>query len=185
MSFKLRLLSQNWIDDDPHHIDLCSHGSIYLKIGDNVVADEEDGEWTVSTSALIMLRSAITDYITDETAPMIHHCGQLMMVGCPISVCWTVQHNGSAVLLSGIRKQPTTDTKDLVCYLKDKEQVTVSKATYVRDILRFADAVAQFLENSPERVFVENEYDRNEYSAFLDEFNSLRDKARDALKQNA
>jgi hypothetical protein len=181
MNFELKLLSQNWADNDlGNRNDLCSHGALYLRIGDNEVANEGDGDWTVSTSALIMLRSAISDYATDESAPMIHHCGLLMMMGCPISISWTVRHNENEVTVSELRKQPTVNSEDVISYLTGNETVSIKKATYVRQVLRFSNLVGDFLIGSPTRV-IDDEYDRTEYSDFLDEFNSLRDKAREVL----
>ncbi len=42
MNFELRILSQSWISDEPDdRSDLCTHGKIYLRIGDNVITDTE------------------------------------------------------------------------------------------------------------------------------------------------
>ena len=60
MNFKLKILSQSWIGDYPEdRHDYCTQGKIYLKIGDNVISDEDDDEWTISTTALGLLRSII------------------------------------------------------------------------------------------------------------------------------
>ena len=48
----------SWIKeqaDDPN--DLCAHGKVYFEIDGDVLVNEHDGTWTVSASALYLLRS--------------------------------------------------------------------------------------------------------------------------------
>jgi len=42
--FDIKILQLNWIKhiDDP--TDLCAHGSVYVKIGDKVIANEKNGD---------------------------------------------------------------------------------------------------------------------------------------------
>jgi|WetSurMetagenome_2_1015567.scaffolds.fasta_scaffold229166_2 hypothetical protein len=183
MNFEIRILSQNWLGDEPeNNYDLCTHGMIYFKIGDYIITDEEDEEWTISTTALGLLRSVIPDEETAEAYAKVYHCGMLTMASCPISIDWTVRHDGNVVIISELWKQPTIDLKDGICYLNDYQTVIVEKATYIREILKFSDSVAEFFDNSPVRE-IEDRNDKVIYKAFLDEFNSLRDRVRELSKQ--
>lgn len=183
MSFELRILSQGWISDDPdYRYDLCTHGKIYLKIGENIISDENDEEWTISTTALGLLRSVIPEDGTEEAYAKIYHCGMLTMASCPISIDWTVRHDENVVVISELWKQPTTNLKDGICYLNDYQTVIVEKVAYVREILNFSDFVAEFMNSFPAKV-LEDEIDKILYNKFLNEFVSLRTRARELLKE--
>ena len=185
VNFELKLLSQNWIGEDPdYRYDLCTHGKIYLKIGENIISDENDEEWTVSTTSLGLLRSIIPDDETEEAYAKIYHCGMLTMASCPISIDWTVRHDGNVVVISELWKQPTINLKDGICYLNDYQTVIVEKAAYIREILNFADSVAEFMNRFPAKV-LEDKIDKILYNSFLNEFKSLRARARELLKKIA
>ena len=44
--FNIKVLRQHWIKDDgkDNPEDLCSHGEVYLKIGDKEIANKETNE---------------------------------------------------------------------------------------------------------------------------------------------
>src|SRR5512139_3816193 len=88
--FNIQILNQYWENqEDDNLYDLCSHGEMLLTINGIDVITQQDGEWTLSTSALHLLRSIFSD-MQGENIPMILHCGMLLMIGCPISVSWDV-----------------------------------------------------------------------------------------------
>lgn len=47
---------------------------------------------------------------------MIQHCGQLGMIGCPISIDWTVEHDFDKIVIIDIKKYPETDNNKVIKY---------------------------------------------------------------------
>jgi len=41
--------------------DLCSHGEVYLRIGEYEVLNKDNGDWTVASAALRIMKSALYD----------------------------------------------------------------------------------------------------------------------------
>jgi len=62
--FDIKILRQHWIGnegkDNPE--DLCSHGEVYLRIGEEVLSSGESGSWTLSSIALYLMRTLNKDY---------------------------------------------------------------------------------------------------------------------------
>ena len=113
--FKIRILDQYWITKNPdNRTDLCSHGLIDLRINNICISDETDDDWTISTTGLMLLRTVESDHDVDGPYPIIPHCGQLGMIGCPISIDWTVEHQGDEIIVKDIKKYPTTDEREVI-----------------------------------------------------------------------
>jgi len=110
--FKLKILNQSFILDDKgvdEGIDLCTHGSIFLSFNDCIVSNE-DSDWTISTAGLTLLRTLKSDHDTGNSNFVIFdHCGQLDMIGCPISLTWDVRHEPQHITISNIKKIEATD----------------------------------------------------------------------------
>ena len=177
--FKIRVLEQYWITKNPDNkTDLCSHGLISLKINDNCISDENDDDWTISTAGLMLLRTVESDHHVNDTYPIIQHCGQLGMIGCPISIDWTVTHQEGEVIITDIKKYPTTDEKDVVEY---KNVIArIEKIKYTREVVRFCDSIKDFFKEK-DRDF-QDDYDRQKWESFWQEFNKLLEKHRENLK---
>ena len=69
-------------------------------IGGRVIAAGDDtGDYTISTSALALLRTLESDYSPDsgfQPTALVMHCGGLLMVSCPYGINWSVRHRGGA-----------------------------------------------------------------------------------------
>lgn len=176
MSFSLKLLDQYWIDKNPQNTtDLCSHGLISLTVNEVVISDEQDVDWTVSTAALALLRTLNTDFIdSDQYPPLIPHCGQLGMIGCPISISWDVIHLQDTILLKNFYKNPSTNEKHKIIF--EGLEILLPKLLYIRKIIQFADAIQYFFKPTP-RSF-SNDYEQQEHELFWLEFNKLLQKNR-------
>lgn len=111
--FKLNIMKQYWLGSDNSEEDLCSHGEIYLNVNDTIITQSGIGEeWGISESALALLRTIDNDYVSDpvnEEGLILHGCGAILMMGCPISIHWTVKHCGDQVILSDFVKVTTTN----------------------------------------------------------------------------
>lgn len=105
----INIIDLYWIKgekDDPD--DLCLHGNVNAKIGDEIVADKYS--CTVSSTALYLLKSLEEDHILGESAnQMLSCCGFFIIphdiddtveiCGCPNGIDWSVFHNNGYVKL--------------------------------------------------------------------------------------
>ena len=61
--FDIRILSLKWLKQIDESTDLCTHGSVYVRIAGKVILDSNDGdEWTLSAAALNLMRTLEKDY---------------------------------------------------------------------------------------------------------------------------
>ena len=179
--FKIRILDQYWITKNPDNkIDLCSHGLIDLRVNDNCISDETDDDWTINTAGLMLLRTVESDHYVDDTYPIIPYCGQLGMIGCPISIDWTVEHQDDNVIIKDIKKYPTTDGKEVIEY--KGVIVEIGKIQYAREVVRFCDSIKDYFKGK-ERDF-KNDYNKQEWESFWQEFNNLLEKNRLILNKH-
>ena len=140
MSFELEITSQGWLDvPNAERDDLCSHGDIRLVIGGPVVAaGDGSGDYTISTSALALLRTLESDH--SARAPvvptaLVMHCGMLDMVSCPEGIDWSVSHRDGRVLLADVVKNETERFPGSTADLSEDE--------YRRAIVAFAEAAKE------------------------------------------
>ena len=89
--FEIEIIGQRWITDGPESVrnDLCSHGDVRLVIGGRVIAPGDGrSDYTISSSALALLRTLELDYASDPGADnhLILCCGMNLMTSCPIGI---------------------------------------------------------------------------------------------------
>lgn len=169
--FDLKILDLHWIknEDDPN--DLCAHGHVYLKIGDEVVSNNQTGDWTLSSTALSLLRTIEKDYKkNDIDNQLLPCCGHFIIPddkeetvtiqGCDTGINWTITHNNGTVE-----------------HLTDKgEKATIEKEDYKKLIFDFADNVEQFYNQSQPKIIPTDDFDRKGYLTFWKEWRRLRNK---------
>lgn len=166
--FQVEALSQHWMLPEPSESDLCSHGTLRLVIGDQVVTSGED-DYGLSPSGLAMLRTLERNHTPEAAvAPQLiaHGCGLILMLGCPIGIDWSVVHTDDLVTLSDVRRHDTTSR---VPTHRFSGSVTLSLAAYREQVVAFARRVQQFVEQSPPRVFGDP-FDRKQYEDFWSEY---------------
>ena len=166
--FEIEVTSQGWLGEprdgwDPARDDLCSHGDIRIVIGGRVIA-AGDGEvdYTISTSALALLRTLESDH--SARAPvvptmLVMHCGMLLMTSCPYGIDWSVSHRGDRVLLAEVIKNETEPFPGLAADLSEDE--------YRRAIVAFAEAAKEPFSAVEKSL---DESTRAEYEAFWREY---------------
>lgn len=93
------------------------------------------------------------------------------MMGCPISIHWTVKHMGDQVLLSDFVKITTTDPETGSVYYPGLH-AALGKNEYKKQIVQFALQVKKFFDASKDKR-ITDEYDRETYQEFWDEYNRL------------
>ena len=175
--FSIKILNQSWLDSDLSHTDLCSHGELEIIIDNQIIVDEKDKlDWTISTSALSLLRS-IEPYKYEEGryCEKILHCGQLLMLNCPICIDWEMIYEYDTITLKNVFKQFSVNPENVINF---KEiNITIDKKKYVKEILSIAQEVKQFFEDQPQRIFYDK-WESLSYDSFWLEFNELFTKAK-------
>lgn len=169
--FEIKIVNQHWLGSARE--DLCSHGEIYLRVNDTVITQSGIEEvWGLSESALFLLRTIGKEYLSDPMngeGLIVHGCGSILMVSCPISIHWTVKHIGDQVELSDFVKVETTNP-DTGSKYYPKLKVTLNHSDYKNKILYFARQVKNFFEESDTKIVVDD-FDKEMYQEFWDEFN--------------
>ncbi|WKA52948.1 hypothetical protein QWY22_09815 [Planococcus liqunii] len=172
--FIINIENQEWLYDNEEE-DLCSHGEIHLSVNRTIITQSGiKEEWGISESALALLRTIDNDYVchpNDKEGLILHGCGAILMMGCPISIHWTVEHSGDQVLLSDFVKIITTDPETGSVYYPGLH-AALNKNEYKKQIVQFAVQVKNFFDASKEKR-ITDDYDRETYQEFWDEFNQL------------
>ena len=160
--FKISADKFEWIGgvaDDPQ--DLCLHSHVTVQFGDTVLEDYG----TVSATALYLLKTLSEDKIMAyHDIQMIPCCGhtlianndltEVIISGCDNGTDWSTVHEENSVrfiLPSG-----------------HEEVVTLREYRYA--VLDFADQVKHFYDSCTPKELPGNEFDRNGYIAFWNEW---------------
>lgn len=141
--FKLEILEKYWLPGMPEEEDLCLHGEVRVRIGDDVLQDEV----CLSASAINLLRTLTADRGLDPHAQALAGTGHSMFTysydppevaidGAPVGIDWFVNHDG----------------EDVILQLKDGPEVTVPLAEYRAEVLRFCDEAEAFYEASKPKL---------------------------------
>lgn len=74
INFDIKILDLHWIKNIDDPTDLCAHGYVFVKIGDEVVADRDSLDFTVSATALYLMRTLKNNYKKDDYASQLLPC---------------------------------------------------------------------------------------------------------------
>ena len=101
---------------------------------------------------------------------MLPCCGHFMIpnetldnvtiLGCPNGIDWSVIHDGNSVIFE----------------LEDGTREYVSIAAYEREVFRFADKIETFYKSCTPKKVPTDEFERNGYIAFWNEWHKRRNK---------
>jgi len=171
-NFDIKILDLHWIKDVDEPTDLCAHGHVLVKIGNEIVADKNSLDVTVSATALYLMRTLEADYKKDDYASqLLPCCGHFIIAdekkdfvnicGCPNGIDWTIIH--------------IDDNK--VKHIADSgEEATIDETTYQKIVLDFADQVENFYKLSSPKIIPSDDFDKKGYLTFWKEWRHLRDK---------
>jgi len=171
-TFVINILDMYWIDgskDNPD--DLCLHGDIYVRIGEEVVADKYS--CILSSTALYSLKSLSKDHKIGESANhMLPCCGHTIIpdekediveiMGCPNGVDWNVFHCGDFVKLN----------------TQNGTEAMIDLDLYREIVFKFVDEVEEFYKKSVGKNIPTDIYDRDGYEKFWKEWHARRDYQR-------
>ncbi len=155
-----------WIDgttDDPY--DLCLHGHAIVMIGDEILEDDA----TLSATALYLLKSIKEDHIMNKDIQMLPCCGHAMwlkddnsgdveIIGCCNGTDWSIIHENENIRLI------TESGKETIITLDE----------YKKEVFKFADSIEAFYNICTKKILPKDEFDRNGYIAFWNEWHRRR-----------
>ena len=160
--FKIKADAFEWIGgakDDPR--DLCLHGHVTVRFGDTVLEDAG----TVSATALYLLKTLTEDKLmASHDIQMIPCCGhflipnagctEVQISGCENGTDWSTVHEGDFVRF----------------ILPTGQEELMPLREYQYEVLDFAECVKRFYDTCTQKQLPENEFDRNGYIAFWNEW---------------
>lgn len=162
MSFEIEIKKLWWIGDkEDNPEDLCLHGHVIVKIGNEIL---EYDHATVSATGLYLLKSITEDHIIYKENQMLPCCGFFMIpnddltsvdiCGCPNGIDWSVIHEGKHVRI----------------VTESGNETLVDLAEYSMTVYKFADYIEEYYNNCAPKIFPKDEFDRNGYIAFWNEW---------------
>ncbi len=168
----LKALNIHWLENTDAERDLCAHGSVYLKLDDEIISDAKTNDWTVSTAAYYLLKTTKGNHLASENNHLIPHCGftmweigeekELYIGGCDIGLNWNITHQ-----------------KDKVIHEITKDRFIETNFDEWRNaVCNFSDEVMKFYESSPPKI-VDDEEDKKGFELFMREWKKLRAEAFD------
>lgn len=172
--FEIKIIRQHWIKDnglDDRH-DLCSHGEVFIRIGQEIISNEDSGSWALSAAGLYLLRSLEQDCEFDQFSnQLVPCCGHFIIpndngenfvtiIGCPNGVDWKIKHVDKWVTFESIKG----NTGQL------------SFEAYKRMIIHFTNEIETFYGDPKLKVIPEEEFDRLGFEQFWSEWVSLKRK---------
>src|SRR5688500_4577363 len=137
--FEIKIIDLHWIKNADDPTDLCAHGEVYLRVGEEILSNEQAGDWTLSAAALSLMRTIKMDYKKgDFGSQLIPCCGFFMIaddkeesvniIGCPNGIDWTILHHDGTI------EHLTDNGAKGIINVKD----------YKTAVFGFADQVGQF-----------------------------------------
>lgn len=166
-NFKIDVKSLYWIDrKDDNTEDLCLHGDVVVTIGEEIISNS----CTISAAALRMLRTLSRDHLPIIGKQILPCCGHTMIsnenldevdiIGCDDGIDWTVLHeNGMVKIIT-----------------ENKNTVYIYYLLYKKEILHFIYMIEDYYKKSLNRALPKDEFERNGYIAFWNEWNKIRCK---------
>jgi hypothetical protein len=172
IGFDIRILDLHWLNDIDDATDLCAHGHIYVKIGNEIIADENSFDVTLSSTALYLLRTLSQNYSPGDFASQILPCcgfsimpdkvnNTILIFGCDNGIDWTIKH---------------IDDTSVMHTSASGAHAIISRKQYREIVLDVADQVEAFYNTSSQKILPKDEYDKLGYLMFWEEWRRLRDR---------
>ena len=171
-SFRIELTNLHWLVNVNSKDDLCAHGNVYVKVDDEEISTFDSLEVTVSSTALYLMRTLERDYTAGDFASQLLPCcghffmpgegnNQVEIMGCGNGINWNIMH-----LEDGAVKHTSENGNFAIIGFQEYKDI----------VLNFADTVKGFYDNGLQKNIPNDEYDKNGYLAFWNEWHTLRKK---------
>lgn len=164
--FKIKITKKYWINgDDEDPVDLCLHGDVNVRIGNEIVA--ENYSCTISSTAIYLLKSIEKNYIAlNEDNYLLPCCGNIFIpndamdevhiIGCPNGIDWNIIHQDGNVVIKSIAGV----------------EVVLTLNEYKNIVFEFVDEVIGFYNSCSTKISSEDDVDG--YEAFWCELKRRR-----------
>jgi hypothetical protein len=171
-NLEISIIDLHWIENIDDPTDLCAHGHVFVRIGDEVISDKNSLDITVSATALYLMRTIISNYKKDDYASqLLPCCGHFIIAdddkdyvdicGCPSGIDWTIIHIDD----------------NTIRHISDSgNEATVGLDLYKKLVLDFADRVENFYDISSPKTIPNDDFDKAGYLAFWNEWKILRSR---------
>ena len=170
--FEIDILDIQWLEDTPEEIDLCAHGQVKVRIGNEIIVDRREKEyhWTLSAMAVHLLRTVENNHnpenlVGEHLIPCCgHHIDYLEnstvvhIQGCFTGINYWVQHIDQNIKL-------TTESKT---------EIIITSNEYSNEIINFVDKVEEFYKLSMPKKLPDDKYDKIGYELMWDEWHRRR-----------
>ena len=163
--FSIKVSDLHWMEGGKPTEDLCLHGNVIAMIGDEVLQYDHA---TVSATALYLLKSTKENHEIHKSNQMLPCCGFFMIpnetlskveiCGCPNGIDWSVLHEGN----------------DVVLITEAGNRAVIPIDEYRKNVFAFADLIESFYSGADDKILPEDEFARNGYVAFWNEWRALR-----------
>lgn len=160
----------HWISDDgtDEPADLCAHSPVNCQINDEVIARPEDGDWTVSASAIFLLRALGRNHTKESKVgeQIFPCCGhgiydvgepEVVICGCPSGIDFEIRHADTTFRIE----------------TENGRVIDVPKEEWRNAVLRYSDQVMEFYDQSAPKEPGDEE-DRKGLIAMMSEWRRLR-----------
>ncbi|USL95202.1 hypothetical protein D1J36_007935 [Riemerella anatipestifer] len=171
VNFEIKILRQHWIKDDgfDDKSDLCSHGELYLRIGNEILSDVDSGSWCLSATGLYLLRTIKQDHcVGDFDNYLVPCCGHfmipnektncVMIYGCNTGIDWNIKHEKGMVEL-------TTENGN---------RVVITFDYYVAQVIEFTDEIEKFYGDPSKKELPNDNFEQEGFRQFWIEWKKLR-----------
>ena len=170
--FEIEILEIHWLEDTPEEIDLCAHGQVKVRIGNEIIVDrqEKNMHWTLSAMSVHLLRTLEENHnpetlVGEHLIPCCGHhidhienSSEVHIQGCFTGINFWVQHIAQNIKL-------TTEAKT---------EILISRNEYVSEIINFVDKVEEFYNISKHKQMPVDNYDRAGYELMWEEWKRRR-----------
>jgi hypothetical protein len=161
----LRPVSLHWIRGDADDAaDLCAHSPVDFSVDGHRLVTPEQGDWTVSASALYLLRTLSEPHtrdrrVGDQLFPCCGFCmyetpesDDVLVIGCPNGIDVWVERVGEDVRLSGsdaaVQSVTFDEWRRAVCAFSDEVRAFFRRASpktpHDDDVLGFQCFLAEW-----------------------------------------
>lgn len=165
--FSIKIVDLYWINREKDNTeDLCLHGDVNIKIGEEVVAEEYS--CTVSSTALYLLKSLKLDHSIGEENQILPCCGHFIIPndtddtveisGCPNGIDWSILHTDGYVKL----------------VTEKGNEVSITLDDYTETVFNFVDKIEEFYKRCQGKIIPTDNFDRDGYIKFWKEWNNRR-----------
>lgn len=170
--FEIEILDIHWLENTPEEIDLCAHGQVKVRIGNEIIVDnkEKENHWTLSAMSIHLLRTIENNHYSENFV------GEHLIPCCGHHIDHLENDNDVHIqgCFNGINYWVEHDKQNVKLTTEKKTEIVISKNEYEDEIKNFVDKVEEFYEIRSPKQLPEDEYDRTGYEMMWKEWKRRR-----------